>query len=135
MQLRWRGAPLAQRLWLEPDTDFGSQEGDILTQIEPVPQLADRLLASPYNRRSCGAAQPLGHTFFSGTCPRSTKQLEERTATEEVEVTGVRMAVIVKALTGLAVPLPAVLETRQAVVVVRRGPLRFLLSADDALVP
>ena len=68
--------------------------------------------------------QPRRQRLLAGACARDRQQLEERAAAEEVEVVGVEVPVVAKAVAGFAGSGPPVLDTREAALVKLNGALR-----------
>jgi hypothetical protein len=118
---RRRGTPVEQRLRFEADANLVAEQGDVFAQIDVGSQLGGGLLPRAGGRGNRRRAEPLGQAFFTRPCARAAKKLEERTASEDVEIAGVGMMVVEKTFAALPLSLPAVFQSRQAGVVIGGG--------------
>src|SRR5439155_175226 len=76
-----------------PHRRLGRQDGDVLADIAPRPQLAARRLPGTRFRQRGGRAEPVRERRLADLGTGCVEQLEERRGPEQIEIAGVRMAI------------------------------------------
>ena len=94
--------------------DVLAGESEVLAQVEARAQLQHGLLPRARLAHRGGAPQPVRERLLPRPGARRAEKLEERAATEEIQVRRVRVRVVLEALARLARPGPAVLDAREA---------------------
>ena len=104
---RTRGAlgPCDQQLTFNAGPDVVSCQRERLAQVERRRELANRVLAYEDFRRRCRIFQPPRQRLFARARAGDGQQLEERAAAEEIEVVGVKVFVVAKAIARLPLPI------------------------------
>src|SRR4029078_7807708 len=105
--------------------DLAGQEGQFLTQVEPAAQLDNGPLAIADLSGTDGSKEPAGQGVLAGAGARSGQALEQAADAEEVKVRCGGVVGLQVAETGLTRPGPAILDTRQSLLVEARQPLSF----------
>ena len=102
---------------------FGRERSTTHARIEDqfVAEFAYCLLAPPDNRNLSGSAEPFSQHPLTALGPRTAKKLEERTASEQVEVGRVNVVSRSPASSVLTVSRPFALETKESPAVEATG--------------
>jgi hypothetical protein len=114
--------------------DILTQQRDLFTQIKARTQFAHGLLASGGFFQPCRLKQPLSESIFTGGGAGGAEQFEEAAFSKEVEIFGVYVISVTKALAGLAFALPLMLDAVETAVVVAQTTFGEGATAYDARV-
>ena len=137
-QRRKRGPllrPRDQPLGVNRSPAAGVDDGDPLSEVDAIPQRANPRLTFADVRDRRGMQQPSGKPLLPHRRAARRQQLKQARRSEHVEVVGVRMIAIAKALAAGFVAHPAILDARDAVHVEGDRRLRARQRAHHQFVP
>src|SRR3954471_15776196 len=120
---------------MNASTNVGARQRQRLAQVEGVAKFVERRVTCLDGDRSRRVLQPAGKRLLSGASPRQREQLEQRSATEQIEVGGIEMLVLEEPFARVPGSGPAIFETRQAAVVERDQASRRGARPDHAIMP
>ena len=118
-----------------PRTRCRIHGGDSLAQVELRSQCRDTRLALA-DIIGCGRArQPGRQPFFANRCPGAGDQIKQAADTKDIQVIGIQMVAVTKALARRAGPDPAILDAGNTIGIERDGRSRAHERPDHQLVP
>src|SRR5580698_10484577 len=126
--------PADERFGIEAGAEFFAHDSEIALEVEIVAEFGDELLAL----KNCGARgwrfQPSCELVFAHGKARGREEFEEAAAAKEIEIVGVDVIRVAKALASLAGAGPAILDAGDATAVHCDGGFCAGAGANDALV-
>ena len=130
--------PGSESIGMNALADGLGESPQLFAEVEAVAQLGDRLLALADRVDLGGREQPAREAVLAGRRARGAQELEQRAGSEQIEIDGIGMMLVEEARAGRSDPRPAILDAREAGLVVAsrpRGERATLEHAGDGRPP